>query len=130
MIKARKTIKKNVARLNSGNLEVERLLLFFFVFGILCHSLSCLWFLVAKLQDFHQGTWVARYGYLDAGVGEQYVASLYFIVETITTVGYGDISGGTPAEQLFCIGLMLIGVVAYSMAISTFSTLMSQANRR
>ncbi len=130
VIKTRKTFNKNISRLSSGNVEVEPLLLFFFIFGILCHSLACLWFLVAKLQDFEETTWVYRYGYVEAGVGEQYVAGLYFIVATITTVGYGDVSGGTPAEQLFCIGLMLMGVIAYSMAISAFTGLMSSANRR
>lgn len=60
---------------------------------ILCHTLSCMWFLVARLEDFGPETWVYRYGYDTAGVFEQYLAGLYFIVATITTVGYGDISG-------------------------------------
>ncbi len=53
-----------------SNVEAERLLLLIMIFGIVCHSLTCLWFLVAKLDDFSETTWIARYGYLDAGVGE------------------------------------------------------------
>ena len=49
-----------------NSIEFETLLLFFFIFGILCHSLGCLWFLVAKLQDFDLSTWVVRYEYLEA----------------------------------------------------------------
>ena len=105
-------------------------MLFFFIFGILCHSLACLWFLVAKLQDFDLSTWVARYEYLDSPVSEQYLASLYFIVTTITTVGYGDITSKNPSEQVFCIILMLIGVIAYSMAISSFSNIMSLSDQK
>ena len=41
---------------------------------------------------------------------------MYWTVTTITTVGYGDISGGTPIEHIFCIFIMLIGVMAFSFA--------------
>ena len=106
-----------------NSIELEKMLLFFFIFGILCHTLACLWFLVAKLQDFSPSTWVARYEYIDATNAEQYLASLYFIVTTITTVGYGDITSKNPAEQGFCIVLMLVGVIACSMAISSFTNI-------
>ena len=102
--------------------------MFFFLFAIMCHNLSCLWFLVAKLQDFNESTWVFKYEYDIASVPEQYLASLYFIVTTITTVGYGDITSKNPAEQAFCIILMIIGVIAYSMAISSFTNIMSAYN--
>ncbi len=58
------------------------------------------------------------------------MAALYFIVATITTVGYGDISGGTAGEQLFCVGLMLLGVVSYSVAIGACTSLMGASTRR
>lgn len=97
---------------------------------ILCHTLSCMWFLVAKLEDFHEETWVTRYGYNDSTIFEQYLAGLYFIVATITTVGYGDISGKSTAEQGFGIILMIIGVIAYSTAISSFMSIMTASDKR
>ena len=51
-----------------NSLEIERMMLFFFIFGILCHNLACLWFLVAKLQDFDSSTWVVRYEYYDSPI--------------------------------------------------------------
>ena len=130
MIKARKSISRQIARQSMNSIELEKMLLFFFIFGILCHTLACLWFLVAKLQDFSPSTWVVRYEYTETSTAEQYLASLYFIVTTITTVGYGDITSKNPAEQVFCMVLMLIGVIAYSMAISSITNIMSLYNRR
>ena len=59
-----------------------------------------------------------------APVFRQYVASCYFIAATVTTVGYGDFSASTEAEMLFCSALMLAGVVAFSLAIGTFTSLL------
>lgn len=130
LAKVKAKVKKELARISSDNIETERLLTYIFIFFVLCHNLSCLWFLLAKLQEFKETTWVARYDYLDSSLGEQYIAALYFIITTITTVGYGDISSKTSAEQLFCIVLMLIGVIAYSMAISSFMSAITASNER
>ena len=55
VIKARKNISKQLVRLTGpSNLESERLFLLGFILMILCHNLSCLWYLVAKLQDFSE----------------------------------------------------------------------------
>ena len=44
---------------------------------------------------------------------------------TITTVGFGDISGGTLAEKFICIVLVLFGVLAFSFATGTLSSILS-----
>jgi Ion channel len=46
-------------------------------------------------------------------------------VTTITTVGYGDISGHTTCEKLFGIVLMIIGASGFSFAAGSLSSLMS-----
>ena len=47
-----------------------------------------------------------------------YLLSIYFVIVTITTVGYGDITGQTLPEILFQIFLLIIGTIDYSFAIS------------
>ena len=71
-----------------------------------------------------------RYGYDLSPPEEQYLAGLYFIVATITTVGYGDLSSKTNAEQAFSIILMLIGVISYSLTISAITTIMDASDKR
>ena len=48
--------------------------------------------------------------------GEIYLTAFYFTVTTISTVGYGDISGGTMTEKIGAIFLMLFGVISFSFA--------------
>ena len=44
---------------------------------------------------------------------------------TITTVGFGDISGGTISEKIICVVLMVIGVISFSFATGTLSSILS-----
>lgn len=43
---------------------------------------------------------------------------------TITTVGYGDISGSTPVERVFCIVIMVVGVISFSFASGSLASIM------
>jgi hypothetical protein len=56
---------------------------------------------------------------------ELYITSLYFIVTTIMTVGYGDIHAVNISEKLLSILLMLIGVVSVSFATGAISSIIS-----
>ena len=103
---------------------------FTLVFVVLCHTLACSWCLLAKLEGLSEDSWLVRYGYDHSPAEEQYVAALYFIVATITTVGYGDISAQTVPEKAFCVGLMVLGVLAYSSAIGAFSSIISASDKR
>ena len=86
---------------------------------------ACLWYLVAKLEDLSESTWVMRYGYDLDSPASLYLVGFYFTIASITTVGYGDVSAGTSAERGFCVLLMLFGAVSYSFAISQFSSLIT-----
>lgn len=44
---------------------------------------------------------------------------------TITTVGYGDISGTTTIEKIICIFLHLIGVLSYSFAAGSLTAIIA-----
>jgi hypothetical protein len=56
---------------------------------------------------------------------EIYMLSLYWTITTITTVGYGDISGTNSIERIFCSIIMLIGVISFSYANGSLSSILT-----
>ena len=50
---------------------------------------------------------------------ELYVFSTYWVFTVITTVGYGDYSGGTTLEYEFSMCLQFLGMVVFTMMSST-----------
>jgi Ion channel len=54
-----------------------------------------------------------------------YIASFYFSVTTIVTVGYGDITAVSSVEQIVAVFLMITGVIAFSFATGALSSIIS-----
>ena len=54
-----------------------------------------------------------------------YQTSLYWTVTTLTTVGYGDISGVNSVERLICIVTMLFGVSFFAYANGAFAAMIT-----
>ena len=106
----------------------ERLSFFFLILLLLCHFVCCLWIFVARnFQDETQDsdTWIKAGGYEEYSIFDLYVTSYYFTVTTITTVGYGDISGNSSIERVICFFLHLIGVLTYSFASGSLTSIIA-----
>lgn len=54
-----------------------------------------------------------------------YILSFYFIVTTVTTVGYGDYGPENRYERIFCMFLMIIGVSSFTFVSGALSSIMS-----
>lgn len=50
---------------------------------------------------------------------------MYFVAQTVTTVGYGDFSPTNMVERIFIICLMIIGVIFFSFASASFASILS-----
>lgn len=72
-----------------------RLTIFFFAVILCVHLVGCLWIMVAQLNDYGPDTWVTRIGLADAPNEELYEAAIYWAIQTLLTVGYGDIPAVT-----------------------------------
>lgn len=111
----------------------------------LTHLVGCFWFLLAKLYDFPEDSWVrqefdgwvgdfgeeptfnvTRFDYNeDSNVGLWYSMSLYWASQTLLTVGFGDISGKNLPERIFCICWIVFAVTFYSYAIGNITNVVS-----
>jgi hypothetical protein len=78
---------------------------------------------IALFDDQSKINWIYSKDFIDLDNFDLYVASFYFSVTTIVTVGYGDITAQSSGEKLVCCLLMLIGVVAFSFATGALSSI-------
>ena len=69
-------------------------------------------------------------GLTDSTTFNRYVASLYWCVATLTSVGYGDYHAQNSSEQIFTIFVMLIGCFGYAFCIGAMSNFIANFNVR
>ena len=63
----------------------------------------------------------------------RYVSSLYFVYQTMTTVGYGDIHAKTALERIFSVWAMVLGSFLFGVLVGSVPTAIeerSQAQHR
>ncbi|KAK9787129.1 hypothetical protein WJX73_004779 [Symbiochloris irregularis] len=99
---------------------------------VLINFLGSVWFFTASLEGL-QSSWLNVVGsqmknWTDSSGAKQWVASVYFITVSITSIGYGDISASTPAEMLVSICINLLGIIFLGFVISTSQELIKQVN--
>jgi len=101
----------------------------------MCHLCSCFWIIIASLDENvlaneFEGTWLASYYPSYKQPIDIYMISFYWTITTITTVGYGDISGTNIPEMIFCCFVMLIGVIAFGFANGTLASIMTNYDNK
>ena len=74
--------------------------------------------------------WIIGLNIQDESFLEIYLTSIYFVIVTITTVGYGDITGFSIPEISFQILLLIIGTIAYSFVISYISNYIIKSHKK
>jgi len=134
-IKTFKTFKKNIAvdkieemlyehEYFNQWIDVFLYVFFFFAFLNFC---SCFYiFLGRNTLD----SWIFLDGKEISSFAEIYLAAIYYLVVTVTTVGYGDLIGNTTNEIIFQIIMLIAGTCVYTWLISSVSTYVQKANEK
>ena len=73
--------------------------------------------------------WITEHNLSSSDFGTIYTVSIYFLIATMTSVGYGDITGNSFKEHVFQIFLLIIGIMAYSWLVSSVSNYVIENNK-
>lgn len=88
------------------------------------HLVSCFWYFSAKLDGFGPDTWVVRYDMANDSDSDLYMASFFWALTTLSTVGYGDIGAETQLEKLLCMAWMIFGVLFFSLTVGQLTEML------
>lgn len=118
---------KGLSYFTNWSVNSKRIFYFFISFATICHFLTCLWYFISTLNP--DINWVSEYKQIDSPDLNLYVSSLYWVITTLSTVGYGDILPANSTERGMCIFVMLLGVFFYSYTVGTITTIISGLSR-
>jgi len=120
------------------NYSVVSLCKFVVVTMFLAHWMACAWGLILDLQgdralnldevtEDTPRTWVDNYSFIDenSSVTALYLASLYWSLATLSTVGYGDVVPVTDYERAFCICCTILGATVYAYTVGAVCSILA-----
>ena len=118
--KSNEYINTLLLRISEYSLYDEKSFLIFEIISLIAylHITVCLHIFTARNT---YPNWIISKNLDCSSFSSIYITSLYFIIQTITSVGYGDTTGNTLSEFIYQIYLLLIGIFLYSWIISSFS---------
>ena len=82
------------------------------------HFCTCFFIFLGK-NEFDG--WIVQKNLQNSSFGDLYIASLYYQMTTLTTVGYGDISAYIGIEKYYGIFILIVGTCAYSWILTYIS---------
>jgi len=90
--------------------SINRMLIYHSVFSIMIqtiilfvsfvHTFACLFYLCAKYEGY-ENSWVGYLGWDYLTPNQLYIVSIYFVMTTILTIGFGDMTPQTSSETIF-----------------------------
>ncbi len=82
---------------------------FLYWFLIAAHLLACGWIALNEARS---------------DITQEYITSLYWCIQTITTVGYGDVVPSTIPQRIYAMIVMLFGVGVYGFVIGNIANIL------
>ncbi|KAL7553159.1 hypothetical protein ACHAWF_016401 [Thalassiosira exigua] len=138
------SLAKAGVKVPKNPLKVTKLLL---VILLLAHLNSCVFFAIANFNQHAnsgdvdgQTNWASSEGLIEPSpqcpgvpvpleiVSQQYTAGLYWAMATISTAGYGDITGDLNSVQeiLYSTLILIVGMMVYTLVIASLEDIVSQ----
>uniref|UniRef100_A0A4W5KCZ6 Voltage-gated delayed rectifier potassium channel KCNH4 n=1 Tax=Hucho hucho TaxID=62062 RepID=A0A4W5KCZ6_9TELE len=112
------------------------------MFALLAHWMACIWYVIGKKEmEANAYSWDIESPYDPLGevngtglsgpsLRSVYIASLYFTLSSLTSVGFGNVSANTDAEKIFSICTMLIGALMHALVFGNVTAIIQRMYSR
>ncbi|MBN3275651.1 KCNH4 protein, partial [Polyodon spathula] len=118
------------------------------MFALLAHWMACIWYVIGRKEmESHDPTtweigWLHELGkrlespYTNnsmmggPSIRSAYIASLYFTLSSLTSVGFGNVCANTDAEKIFSICTMLIGALMHAVVFGNVTAIIQRMYSR
>uniref|UniRef100_A0A8C2Y6Z2 Voltage-gated delayed rectifier potassium channel KCNH4 n=1 Tax=Coturnix japonica TaxID=93934 RepID=A0A8C2Y6Z2_COTJA len=117
------------------------------VFALLAHWMACIWYIIGRKEMESNDPltwdigWLHELGkrleapYINNSAGgpsirSAYIASLYFTLSSLTSVGFGNVCANTDAEKIFSICTMLIGALMHAVVFGNVTAIIQRMYSR
>lgn len=103
---------------------------YFFLLTTIVHYAAAVWLVIGDryiMDDLIEPWMVANSDFHESTKWQLYVFSMYWILVCITTVGYGDYTGGTNIEIIVTLCLEIIGLFVFSILMSIVTDFISKS---
>ncbi|XP_061669717.1 potassium voltage-gated channel subfamily H member 8 [Syngnathoides biaculeatus] len=121
------------------------------MFALLAHWMACIWYIIGKMEMeanaynwdigwLHELAKRLESPYYPVGAANNvtsgppirsvYVASLYFTLSSLTSVGFGNVSANTDVEKIFSICVMLIGALMHALVFGNVTAIIQRMYSR
>ncbi len=112
--------------------SINRFLKFLIIFVFLIHFATCIWIFVANLSISNGDpiNWINSLEIIDESQIYIYITSLYFILVSFFSIGYGDITPKNFNERVISLFLLTVGCLVFSYALSSLSNIFSQIDKK
>ena len=89
-----------------------------FIFFMCLHFVASLFIFIGRN---HYPNWIYSNHLENLSFIHIYITSIYYLIATVTTVGYGDITPSNEGERWFGLIILIVGIIVYSFAVAGIS---------
>ncbi|XP_017213999.1 voltage-gated delayed rectifier potassium channel KCNH4 isoform X2 [Danio rerio] len=117
------------------------------MFALLAHWMACIWYIIGRkeMETNASGAWDIGWlhelgkrldkPYMNSTFGgpsvrSAYIASLYFTLSSLTSVGFGNVCANTDAEKIFSVCTMLIGALMHAVVFGNVTAIIQRMYSR
>ena len=124
IILIRKLFERSSGYNNSRN---KYIFLYILSTAIVLNNLTCIWIGIGQVKRYSKN-WINYYNFDKVSGFDLYIASLYYNVNTLLTIGYGDIRSTNILEIIYNIVLMIGLVITLPLMINKIYNIISFNN--